>query len=966
MILSDTRGSNSGNGESKRRRFSGFGKHSGDRIPWGVAVKEAASSTKERISDMKGDANENGTRLSAWDVVKAVLSCIWTIVKVTFRTIWRGLLYIFVMIVALAAIGLVGFGILLASSSGDLPKVQDYSLVSMPQDATIYDRDGQVIGVVAQATREPVAFGDISKNAKDALVSIEDERFYDHGGIDPIGILRSVYVNFKAWLGGGDATSQGASTITQQYVRNAYSSVGTEQTISRKLKEIALATEVDATMSKDDILNAYLNTVCYGNGQYGIQAASKYYFGHDVSKLSDYEAAMLAAIVNAPSMYDPTTDEGKKLLAQRTNLVLDKMYSLGKLKVTQEQLRKLKATDISSVIHITKKSRTINQPFYYDYVMGELHKKYTTDQIVSGGWQIYTTLSIKDGESATNIVKGIEQKYGSAGATSAIVDMNVSDGSINAFCGGTDYNASQFNVATQGSPQTGSTLKPFLYATLMEKQGYYTTDEYDHSEVNVAVDGEAPHIIKSYIRQGGDASIKNGIIQSDNAMAVHAAQNVGMDNVNAMMHECGFTSELESNPIAIIGGQTTGFAPLELATGYATIANGGTKRTAWCVKTITDSLGNSIYEHKDDSSYAMDKEVALQLTDAMKTAVDERPDWYDIPFDHNGGWTIAAKSGTTDDKADLWCCGFDTKHAVAVWIGNKDARTEMPTTTPTACHEFSDYMYAAHQGDPKEAFEEPKFKTTVPTPTDGESVSDYVSTLTGLRLNAKYAYVTPSSDHKDGSIVSVESAGKLVDRGTAVTVTIARSNVTVPDFSGMTPEQAYNAADGLDLQYSIKYVTSGSSTPSVKSQSVKAGNNVPKGTKVTLTIEMVTKQSDSTTEQVPYKSSDDAVSKLEAQVKELQQKNDDLQSQLNGQQQTNNSTTSMSQNTSSTNTATQAVTIPDVTGKSAASARASLESLGFVVTSSGATSSSSTVTSTSPSAGTQAAQGSTVRLICTN
>ena len=120
----------------------------------------------------------------------------------------------------------------------------------------------------------------------------------------------------------------------------------------------------------------------------------------------------------------------------------------------------------------------------------------------------------------------------------------------------------------------------------------------------------------------------------------------------------------------------------------------------------------------------------------------------------------------------------------------------------------------------------------------------------------------------------------------------------------MTPEQAYNAADGLDLQYSIKYVTSGSSTPSVKSQSVKAGNNVPKGTKVTLTIEMVTKQSDSTTEQVPYKSSDDAVSKLEAQVKELQQKNDDLQSQLNGQQQTNNSTTSMSQNTSSTNTAT--------------------------------------------------------------
>lgn len=948
-------------------RFAGFagGSDADGKERWGQSVRSATSDARARIASAREEGD--GGKPAALAVIGAILSCVWKVVKVTLRTIWRGLLYIFVMIVALLAIALVGFGVLLASSAGDLPQVQDYSLVSMPQDATIYDRDGQVIGIVAQASREPVSFGDISQNAKDAIVSIEDERFYDHAGIDPIGIARSVYVNFRAWATGGDSTSQGASTITQQYVRNAYSEVGTEQTITRKLKEIALATEVDASMSKDDVLNAYLNTVYYGNGQYGIQAASKYYFGHDCSQLTDYEAAMLAAIVNAPSIYDPTTEDGQQKLAQRTNIVLDKMYSLGKLDVSQDELRALKATNIADVVHITQKSRTINQPFYYDYVMSELHKQYTTDEIVSGGWQIYTTLSIADGEAATNVVKGIESQYASAGATSAIVDINVSDGSINAFCGGTDYNVSQYNTATQGSPQTGSTLKPFLYATLMERQGYYTTDEYDHSDVNVANDGEAEHIITSYIPQGGDSSIKNGIIQSDNAMAIHAAQNVGTSNVNDMMHACGFTSNLEDNPIAIIGGQTIGFAPLELATGYATIANRGTKRTAWCIKSITDTLGNSVYEHQDDSSYAMDKEVALQLTDAMKSAVDQRPSWYDIDFDHNGGWTIAAKSGTTDDRADLWCCGFDTSHAVAVWIGNRDTRVAMPTTTPTACREFSDYMYAAHQSDPKQDFEAPQFKTTVPTPQDGESISDFASRMSGLQLTAKYAYVTPSDAHPDGSIVSVEKDGELVDRGTAITITIARSNVSVPDFVGMTPEQAYNAADGLDLQYETSYVTSGSSTPTISAQTVDAGTDVPKGTKVTLTIQMVTQQSASTTEQVPYKASTDEISRLEAQVQELQQKNDELQAQIDSATNSTTGTTSSSSSSATTNgTQSQTVMVPNVTGKSAASARTSLESLGLVVTSSGATSSSSTVVSTTPEAGTKVSPGATVRLICTD
>lgn len=957
---------------NKKRRHS---QNADDGKPtWGESIRNAISKASRDIAKSRSQNHEGGvasvTRMIL-GIIGSILRLIWTIIKVTFRTIWRALLYIFITVVAIVTIAALGLGAILVSSSSDLPTLQDYSLISMPQDATIYDVDGKVIGVISTSTRKPVAFGDISQNAKDAIVSIEDERFYNHGGVDAIGVLRSLYINFKYWASGTDAM-QGASTITQQYVRNAYADIGTEQTISRKLREMAVAIEVDATMSKDDILDAYLNTIYYGNGQYGIEAASQYYFGHSAKEMTDYEAAILASIINAPSIYNPATDEGRANTAQRANLVLDKMWSLGKLSIGEEELRQLKTTNINDVIHITEKERVVNQPFYYDYVMSELRGMYTDEQITSGGWQVYTTLSVDDGDKATEIVKKIEERYGSSGVTSAIADVNVTDGSLNAFCGGTDFAASQYNTATQGKPQTGSTLKPFLYATLMTQQGYYTTDTYDHSAVNVAAEGQEEHVITSYIRDDGDSSIKNGIIQSDNAMAIHAAQNVGMGNVNDMMHACGFKGDIEDNAIAIIGGQTTGFAPLELATGYATIANQGMKRDVWCVNSITDSLGNEIYHHTDSPSKAMSKEIALQLTDAMKTAVDTRTDWYNIPFDREGGWVIAAKSGTTDDKADLWCCGFDTAHAVSVWIGGRDSRVDVPTTTPTACKEFSDYFYATHQDDPKQDFEAPQFKTEVPQVNDGETATDYAKRLSDAKLTPKLSYVKPDENHADGSIVSVTDMGQCVDRNALITVTVARENIVIPDFTGMQPAEAYNEADGLNLTFTTQYVTSGSSTPTISAQSVDAGTAVSKGTTVNLTIQIVTQKQDSTTQQIPYKESDSAYAGLQNQLNEEKQKSETLQSQLDEankrleQLQQDSADDSDDDNGDANKEDANTVLIPDVTGKTAASARVALEALGLTVKSKGATSSSSTVDSTSPSAGTRVSKGTTVTLVCSN
>ena len=887
--------------------------------------------------------------LAVIGVLLGIIRLVFRLIVVFFRSIWRALVYMSVAAAGIGLVAMIGLAFLFTTSLGELPSLKDYTLIAAPQDSTMYDADGQVIGVISTSSREPVSFGSIDQKLKDSTVSIEDERFYNHEGVDFYGIARALKANFDSWRSGGSSTSQGASTITQQYVRNAYNEVGTEQTVSRKLTEMILSAELESSMSKDDILNSYLNTVYYGNGNYGVEAASKYYFGHSAKNLTYYEAAILASIVNAPTIYNPATEEGRKNTAERVSLVLDKMFSLGKTgDMTKEELQEIKRTDINSVIHITEKQRVINQPFYYDYVMSELKTKYSEEEIKGGGWQIYTTLSIKDGEAAEKLVKSVEQRYGAKGVTSAIVDIDNATGAINSFCGGTDYTASQFNVATQGTLQQGSTLKPFMYATLMEDQGYYTTDNVSTEPVNVAADGEKAHVITSYIG-GKSASIERGIIMSDNAMAIHGAEQAGMSNINDMIHKCGIKGDLEDNTIAIIGGQTVGFSPLDMANAYRTIANKGQETDRWCVKSITDSYGNSIYKHDDNETYAMSSEVALQLTDAMTKAVDQRTDWYNIPFDKQG-WTIAAKTGTTDDKTDLWCAGFDTTRTVVVWMGGRDAKVEVPTTTPTACKEFSDYMTAVGQSDPKEEFEKPQFKTEIPQLSDGQSIEDYIALVQAKRLNPKIEYVG-DTDKKEDTVIGVKDAGQLVDRGSDVSIQVARDKVVVPDFTKIDPSDVYKKSDGLDVTYDVKYVESGSSAPTITSQSIAASTVVTKGTSITLTLEILSPAtgSDKTTEQVPVRDTDGAMTLLSRERDAYKKKSDSLQMQLDTLQQQ-----------SGTNTDTNQATVPNLRGVTVSQARTILASLGFNVRYDG--SSSDTVTYTSPSGGSVVTSGSSVTL----
>ena len=885
------------------------------------------------------------------DTSRSVLGKVWSVFKfighifhILFRTLWRLLVAIAVVAIVCCVVAGIGVGYLYFDSATELPNIEDFTKVAMPQDSTIYDQDGEVIGVVSTVSRESIGFGEISQPMKDAIVSIEDERFYNHQGVDFQGILRALYVNYQEWRSGGSATSQGASTITQQYVRNAYEQIGTEQTMSRKLTEMMLAAQLEAEMSKDDILNSYLNTIYFGNGCYGIQAASKFYFGHGADSLDYYESAVLASIVNAPSIYDPTTEEGKHETASRANLVLDKMYSLGKLgDISQEDMRSLKQTDINTKLNITQGERAINQPFYYDYVMKELSDDYSIEEIESGGWQIYTTLSIADGQAATDVVASIEDKYEHNGITSAIADIDINTGAIHAFCGGVDYGFSQYNIATQGYLQTGSTLKPILYAALCEDLGYYMSDQMSCEPVDIG-DPTNPHVIKPYL-SGASGTLKQGLVASDNAMAIHAAQTLGMDKFGNMLKAVGIDTPIGDNVVGVIGGQEQGLTPLELASGYSTIARQGKTLHAWCIKSITDTLGNTVYEHKDEkASYAFSPEVSAQVIDAMCAAVDSAG-WYNIPFDKQG-WTIAAKTGTTDEDMDSWCVGFDHDRSVAIWVGGRDGKQTVDNSSYNTTTAFSSYFEKVGQTDSKAGWEKPQYKTMVPDIDKNQSLESYIEELQEKKLAIDIEYVS-ADNAPESKIVGVKNAGELINRGSAAIVQVVRDMVAVPDFTGMTPKEAYDKSEGLDLDFKVEYSTSGTSIPTITKQSVDSGDLVAKGTKVELNITvLIDEPSETTVQQVPVNGNDTALSLLQKERNDLKIQNDQLIHKL---EDANNASAEAAK-----------IKVPNVVGLSSTDAKQVLTSMGFQVSYTGDT--GDKITSMNPPSSSSVAVGTLITL----
>lgn len=525
-----------------------------------------------------------------------------------------------------------------------------------------YDSQGKVVYTTASAEhRIPVKFDQIPKQVRYAFISIEDNRFYEHGGIDYRGTLRALVSNIL----GHDV--QGGSTITQQLAKNAF--LSQERTLTRKIKEAFLAKQLENKYTKNEILTMYLNQIYFGEGSYGVESASLTYFGKHVQDLDLAQAACLAAIPKSPNYFDPM--ENPKANKERRDLVLDQMVKYGH--ITQVEANKAKAEEL--VIRKPQKGTKKDvQGYFFDYVSQEIAKKFGDDVLYKGGLKIYTTLDSSMQAAAEDAISRLPNIYTKdpdhlTQPQVGLIAIDPQTGYIKAMIGGRGQD--KFNRAVQAVRQPGSSFKPFVYLTAMDN-GMNAATLIDDSEVSVG--GWKP---QNYERTFlGKVTLRTALKLSYNVPAVKLAMELGPEKIIRNAKALGITTLVESggqndvNAAMALGGLTKGVSPIEMAAAYGTIGNNGVYNKPVAILKIVDRNGKVIYEHHPSPKQVVSAKAAYQTTDILM----------DVLISGTGagaglGRPAAGKTGTTDDYKDAWFVGFTPNLSCAVWIGDDRSRS---------------------------------------------------------------------------------------------------------------------------------------------------------------------------------------------------------------------------------------------------------------------------------------------------
>lgn len=511
---------------------------------------------------------------------------------------------------------------------------------------------------------------DIPDRMKQALVVIEDDRFYEHQGVDPIGMARAIFANFSE-----AKLVEGGSTITQQYIKNTY--VSNEPSINRKLKEAIYSYELEQRWSKDRILSEYLNTIYFGHGAYGLQVASMTYFNKNASQLSLSECALLAAIPKSPVHFSPITEPDAALA--RRNLVLAKMLTHGM--ISQEEYDEAVAAPLpAQIFKIGPESKVA--PYFVEYVKEQLITRYGTRTTFEGGLRVYTTLDLNKQAAAEQAVASVLNQPGDPSA--ALVSLEPSTSYVRAMVGGRNFSEQKFNVATQGHRQPGSAFKPFVLATAMSKgisPGTPFVSEPKHFNLGGPNSvWDVSNFDGVYL---GKISLEKATIYSDNAVYADLMMRVGAGDVADMAHKAGIKTSFSAQPAIALGGLDNGVTPLELASAYGTFANGGTRVSGSVdylgdggdpitIYKVTDSHGALVEENKPAATPTIDPVIAYYVNDTLKkVAMQGTGQWSNL------GRPCAGKSGTTEDFDDAWFSGYTPDLVTTVWIGFPGQRTSM-------------------------------------------------------------------------------------------------------------------------------------------------------------------------------------------------------------------------------------------------------------------------------------------------
>jgi penicillin-binding protein 1A len=605
----------------------------------------------------------------------------------------------FVAIVfAVLVLGLVSFvfGIFISVAS-DLPSLTKFSTLKDAKSSILLDDLGHPLGIVSQQNRVIVTPGQIPQIVKEAVVSIEDKRFESNGGVDVRGIGRA-FIQDVLHKG----SIQGASTIEQQFIKNALQAQS-HRTILEKLREAALAFQLSHKWSKEKILTAYLNTIYFGNGAYGIESAAQTYFGKDVNhlgcgepsqelcvqQLQPWEAALLAGIIQSPTAYDPATHP----VAARTrrDTVLLQMLEQGYItrSVYQQSISQALPADKDIQVPTEQTIEGIDAGYFTSWVQQQIIERYGAPRAFDGGLKIKTTLDIDLQHAAEHAVDAYLESP--EGPTASLVAIENSTGEVRAMVGGRDYSTTPFNLATNGQRQPGSAFKAFDLAAALE-DGISPDSTWTSKQKEFIVPGT--HGKEKFVVHNdegnytGSNTLTGATAFSDNSIYAEVGLKVGTKRIAKLAHRMGITTPLSTNPAMTIGGLTVGVTPIDMAHAYETLAHGGRRVSGTLAEhgqpvAIQEvDAGSHVLpdgNHKD-VNHVRSKAVLPQSIAETETSMLETVVQYGTGKAAAIGQFAAGKTGTTSNYGDAWFVGWDSKYTVAVWVGYPDKLIPMTTS----------------------------------------------------------------------------------------------------------------------------------------------------------------------------------------------------------------------------------------------------------------------------------------------
>ncbi|MBB6445533.1 PBP1A family penicillin-binding protein [Bacillus benzoevorans] len=603
---------------------------------------------------------------------------------------------------ALIIMGLIAFSIMVLFLIGIITyaKILGPPLLTVPQSTLIYADDGTIIGESHSGQKRYwVNLDEISPYLVDAAIAIEDRNFYEHHGFDYKRIGGAVLADIKAM-----AKVQGASTISQQYARNLY--LEHDKTWKRKLNEAFYTIRLELNYSKEEILEGYLNTIYYGYGAYGVQAASQFYFGKDASGLTLAEASMLAGIPKGPSIYSPLASMEKA--RQRQQIILTAMEKNGTAsKEDAAQAEKEELTIIGKHPH----NMLVTAPYFQDAVRQALKYDLQLDErtIELGGLKVYTTLDLRQQEMAEKTMASLIDKESDIQV--GLIAMDPKTGHVKAMIGGRDYEESPFNRAIQAVRQPGSTMKPLLYYAALE-QGFTPSTEMRSEETTFFFDDHrtqyTPHNFNNKYAND-DITMAQALAVSDNVYAVKTHLFLGEDTLVKTAKRFGIQSKMEQVPSLALG--TSGVKVIEMANAYSLLANGGKKVHPIMIKRVENHKGEVIYESENKPEAVLRPDLAFVMTHMMTGMFDKKLNGYaTVTGSTIAGEmtrTYAGKSGSTN--SDSWMIGYSPRLVSAVWTGYDNGRTiELISDKTYAKNIWVQFMEKALAGTSAKSFKAPK------------------------------------------------------------------------------------------------------------------------------------------------------------------------------------------------------------------------------------------------------------------